>query len=492
MTEPDRVVIGLDVGTSGVKVAAFAPSSSWRHVTERSYPLERPAPGRAEQDPATILAACRDALTECVDGRGSAEVLALSVSTAMHGLVALDADGHPITPLVTWADTRASVEAHQLIDSGLAAQFHRAGGTPIHPMLPLVKLAWFARHEPDTWKSAHLWVGLKGLVLGWLTGTPVTEVSSACGTGLLDLRTRSWNPEALAWCGIDATQLPPIVATTAMLDLDPSTALSFGLRESTKVVAGAGDGPLGNVGTGALAPGVAGLSLGTSGAVRLAVDHPFVDDEGGGFCFALTKDTWIVGGAISNGGLVGRWAGDTFGSADDPDPFADAALVPPGCEGLVMLPFLLPERAPLWQLDVPAAYLGLQSNHGHAHFVRAAVEGVCMQLRVLLDRISATTPIVEVRATGGVFVHPLWRTVLAASIGRPLRIVDGAEGTSLGAAALALYALGQAPTLSEAANRLAGTQVPEPEHVDATATRAATALRASIPELIERLGHFPR
>ncbi len=156
---------------------------------------------------------------------------------------------------------------------------------------------------------------------------------------------------------------------------------------------GAGDGPLGNLGTGAIRPGVAGLSLGTSGALRLVVDGPRSDPSGRLFCYALTDDTWVVGTPISNGGAVVRWAGSVF-AADRPDspmeyagpPVDDAhvlalaAEIEPGSEGLVMLPFLLAERGPLWDADVRGAFLGIRQHHTRGHFVRAAVEGVAFQL----------------------------------------------------------------------------------------------------------------
>jgi gluconokinase len=494
MTTPAAVVIGLDAGTTGVKAAAFGLGSSWRHVVVREYPLLQPAPGHQVQDPGTIRAAARDALAECVAALGSAEVLAVSVSAGMHGLMALDEDLSPLTPFITWADSRARDEARALHRSGRAPGLRALTGMPVHASAPALKLVWFARNDPVTWARARWWIGLKDYLLLWLTGRVVTELSSASGTGLLDLSTRGWSAEATALSGVAADQLPPILPTTAVLPLASAAAGQVGLRPGTSVVVGAADGPLGNLGTAAMAPGVAGLSLGTSGAVRVMMDRPLVDQAGTLFCYALTDTAWALGGAISNGGVVLRWAGRELGGATS-DAGSDAATldlaasVPAGSDGLVMLPYLLPERAPLWDPELPGAYLGLRHDHTRAHLVRAAVEGICLQMRIILDRLDAVEPVTAVRATGGVFRSPLYREVMAAMLGRPLHVVGDAEGTAFGAAVLGLVAVGGAPTFTEAAASFTDGQTPPAQAVaaDPELVAAYDRLYASVPSLIGAL-----
>ena len=492
-----EIIIGVDAGTSGVKVSAFAPGSSWRRTCLREYPLLKPEPGRFVQDPDAILRATGEALADCVAGIGSAEVIAVSVSAGMHALLGLDRDGRPVTGLVIWADARAVDEARDLHGSGEAAALHELSGTPVHPMSPLTKLRWFVHHEPETVARARWWIDLKALLLQWLTGTLVTELSSASGSGLLDMSTRSWSPRALDVAGISADRLPPIEPTTAVRPLAAATAERVGLPAGTPVVLGAADGPLGNLGTGALAPGVAGLSLGTSGAVRVLVDEPRVDADHTLFCYALTESAWVLGGAISNGGSVVRWAGDTFlgsGSTGEPTGQGDvddalielAATAPAGCDGLVMLPYLLPPRAPLWDADLSGAYLGVRREHGRAHFARAAIEGVCLQMRLIADALDRVQPLTTVQATGGAFRSALWRDVMAAMIGRPLRLTDGADGTALGAAALGLYALDRAPTLADAAAQLgvSSDDPPPPIPVDAGWSATYEGLGIRVADLI--------
>jgi gluconokinase len=484
---PREVVIGVDVGTTAVKVVAFdvRPEGHGGPVSEgiREYPLVRPQSGWRVQDPQAVTSGTVAALRECVEGLADTTVVALCVSTAMHAVIGLDAEARPLTPIVTWADARARDIARELRATPRAAELQRSSGTPVHSMAPLTKLRWFSEHEPDLAAGATTWAGLKDLVLHALTGRLVTELSSASGTGLLDIATRSWDPAAVALAGIRPDQLPPILPTTEALPLCEAVATEVGLPTGTPVVVGAGDGPLGNLGTGALQPGVAGLSLGTSGALRLVVDGPYADPSGRLFCYALADDRWVVGTAISNGGAVVRWARGVF-AADRPGtptphpPEAEpevtdaevlelAADIPPGCEGLVMLPFLLAERGPLWDADVRGAYLGIRQHHTRGHFIRAAVEGVAFQLATILDGLDEVTPVTSIRGTGGVFRSELWRQILAGVLGRPLRVTADAEGSALGAAALGLYAMGRADSLEHAVGTLSPGLFDE-AHPDAT------------------------
>lgn len=413
MTTPSprpQYVIGLDVGTTAAKVGAFGLASAARYAAEREYPLLEPVPGWQIQDPEVIIRAVTDALSDCVSACRGADILAISVSTAMHGLIGLDADMRPLTPLLTWADARSADQARSLRRSGQAMELHRRTGTPVHPMTPLTKLMWFAAHEPQICAEVRWWVGLKDYVLWQLTGALVTELSTASGTGMLEMATRTWSPEVVSLSGVAVEQLPPIRPTTSTLPLAAPMAGRIGLPAGTPIVLGAGDGPLGNVGAGAVSPGVAGLSLGTSGAVRMVVPSPQVDAAGTLFCYALTESAWVVGGAVSNGGFVIRWALDALApdvrslagdASADEALLALAADVPAGSDGLLMLPYLLAERAPLWDPDLPGAYLGLRREHTRGHFVRAAVEGVCLQLSILVDELNRLESVTSVRATAG-------------------------------------------------------------------------------------------
>ncbi len=499
---PATVILGLDVGTTGTKVVAFGLDRPWRQVTIREYPLLEPEPDQQTQDPEVILAAVADALTTCVEACGDAEVVGIAVSAAMHGLVGLDAHRRPLTPLITWADARASEEARSLRVDALGRRLHQRTGTPIHPMSPLTKLLWMARHEPALAADVRWWLGMKELVLLELTGELVSELSSASGSGLLELATGRWDPTALELVGVSSDQLPEVAAPTAIRPLAAGVAERTGLPAGLPVVLGGADGPLGNLGTGAVRAGQVGLSLGTSGAARAVVPAPPTELDEALFCYALTEDAYVVGGAVSNGGIVVRWAGDVLAPGVDGDrPEGQdrallelAATVPPGSDGLVMLPYLLSERAPLWDPDLPGAFLGLRRGHTRAHLIRAAIEGVSLQLSTIVDQLERLEPVTEVRVTGGAFRSTLWREVLAGALGHPITVAGQAEGSALGAAALGLVGLGRADDLPAALVALAPpdhavdeTTVPDPAMV-ATYDRT----RLAIPSMLDQLGAVAR
>ena len=496
MTGQTEVIIGVDVGTTAVKVAAFGVNGAQGELATalHEFRLEQPQPGWQVQDPWSVLAGIDSAVAECVARLGDAGVVALSLSTAMHALVGLDSRCRPLTPLVTWADSRARPEARQLRQQGLAREQLQRSGTPVHPMSPLLKLIWFSRHEPELAGRVRWWVGLKDYVLHHLTGELVTELSSASATGLLSVKTRDWDAGSVELAGIKRDKLPPVLPTTAVLKLTAQAGRKLGLPRGLPVAVGAADGPLGNLGTGAITPGVAGLSLGTSGAVRMTVSEPSFDADGRLFCYALTDEVWVIGGAISNGGITLRWAGETFapdlvahGHADA-DVLELAAQAPAGSDGLLMLPYVLSERAPLWNPDIAGAYLGIRAHHTRSHFVRAAIEGVCLQLSTIVDALDTVAPVQSIRATGGPFRSNLWREVMAATLARPISIEAEAGGTALGAAALGWYALGRASSLTDALAGVGGPRLDtsaEPVAVTPLAVSAYAQLRASVRALID-------
>jgi gluconokinase len=316
-------------------------------------------------------------------------------------------------------------------------------------------------------------VGIKELVVRRLTGEWVIDVSCATGTGLLSLERLEWDPLALAAAGVHQDQLSRVVPTKETLAL---TTDELGLPVGIRLVLGAGDGPLANLGVGAVRPGVAACSIGTSGALRLIVERPGIDPAGRLFCYALAPARWAVGGAINNGGSVLQWAGAALAPDLGPEA-ADqllelAAGVPVGSEGLVMVPYLLSERAPHWSSEARGAYIGLRHFHGRGHLVRAAIEGVCQQLAlVLVSMREAGYEVLEMRATGGFARSALWRQTLTDTLGMPVGFPVGSEGSAFGAALLGMEALGIVDSIDRAADRIRIEEKLEPDP-DAAATYA--------------------
>ncbi len=467
MTADDgAVVIGLDVGTTNVKCVAYPlgayPLGDGEPFVHRGHVEAYQDGPRHEIDPAELIDVVESTLAACTATLDGREIVAVGVSCAMHGLCALGGDDEPTTRIVTWADGRAVAEAAELD----RADWHERTGTPTHPMAPFTKLVWFAHHQPDVFAGARRWVGVKALVLRALTGRLVTDRSSASGTGLVALGATEWDPAACRAVGVETDQLPPIVPVTERLG-GPGPGPRHAGLDGAVVVAGAGDGPSANLGVGATAPGIAALSVGTSAAMRSVIDRPDPPDASR-FVYVLDDGRWVTGGAISNAGSADDWV-RTLVAPDAGDAALDelAASAPPGAEGLVMLPYLHPERAPRWDATIPGAILGLRVRHGPPHFVRATVEGVAAQIGLLAESLAACGPLNEIRATGGVFASPLWRRIIGAALAQDLVVLDGVEAGCLGAAALALRGIDEFPTPEAAVADLmdldARRQVVEPE-----------------------------
>lgn len=452
------IVIGVDIGTTATKAVAFGLDGEELASASAGYPLLTPHPGYAEQDPDAILAAVRETARDVVAQVGAGRVAGLAFSSQMHTLIGLSHDGAPLTPSTTWGDTRADVQAERIRASAGGLALHRRTGTPVHPMSPLVRLAWYNEQEPKLCEQVAFWCGTKEYVLLHLTGALVMDHSIASASGLLDLTSLQWDGEALGIAGVLPEQLPELVPTTHALPLSAASAEALGLPTGTPIIVGAGDGPLANLGVGAVRPGMVACSLGTSGALRVVVDRPVVDPLGRVFCYALAPGLWVVGGAINNGGVVMKWALDALapdlGDDGEEQLLELAATAPVGSGGLLMMPYLLSERAPRWSSLPQGSFVGLTRAHRREHLVRAVLEGVCLQLSLVLESMRASgLEITEIRATGGVTRSPLWRQMLADALGTPIDLAHGQEGSGYGAAILGMQSLGLIDSIEAVAAR---------------------------------------
>lgn len=488
MSDASPLVIGLDLGTTSTKAVAFAVDGTQIASASHGYELRTPHPGFAVQDPEAILAAAYAATADVVAEVGAHRIAGISFSSAMHSLLALDALYRPLTPVVTWGDTRAGVQAERLRARVGGLELHRRTGTPLHPMSPLPKLVWFRELEPKLHETAAFWAGIKDWVLVRMCGALVIDHSLASASGLMNIHTLSWDDEALSLAGVSPEQLPELVPTRHVLNgLTEEASAATGLPADTRVVVGAGDGPLANLGVGAVHPGVAACSIGTSGALRVGVDRPAVDPQGGVFCYALTEDRWVVGGAINNGGATLEWVrsllAPELGPGTEAELLALAARAQPGSGGLLMLPYLLSERAPHWSALPKGAYIGLTRAHTREHLIRAAVEGVCLQLALVLQSMRAAgLEITQVRATGGATRSDLWRDILAGALDMRVDFAEGQEGSSFGAALLGMEALGLIESIDVAADLVPVDDSVRPHPAAATVYRRIQPVFAELYE----------
>lgn len=457
-----RQIIGVDIGTTSTKAVAFDPTGQVlaHHAVE--YSLLTPTPAMAEQDPDEIYTAVLIALREVVGKAQAApeEVIGVSFGAAMHSLMAVDGAGKPLTRSIIWADSRATEWAERIQSDWNGLAIYQRTGTPIHPMSPLAKLVWLRHEQPAQFARAARFIGIKEYVFFRLFKRYVVDYSIASATGLFNLAQLDWDAEALEVAGITAERLAEPVPTTFHLSgLEPDVARSLGLLPTTPFVVGANDGVLSNLGVNAIGPGEVAVTIGTSGALRTVVDRPLIDPFGRTFCYALTGKHWVVGGPVNNGGIVFRWVRDELAASAVEtarrlgiDPYEMltriAERVAPGAEGLLFHPYLAGERAPLWNANLRGSFFGLAMHHHQEHMIRAVLEGVIFNLYSILPVIeSLIGPTQTLKATGGFARSGLWRQMMADIFNREVVVPESFESSCLGAAVLALYALGWVDSL---------------------------------------------
>ncbi|HEX7057023.1 MAG TPA: gluconokinase [Bacilli bacterium] len=446
MSREDKLIIAVDVGTTSTKALAVDQAGRIQGSHSIGYPLLTPRSGYAEQDPDTIFEAVVEAVGRLMKKGGwdARDVLCVSFSSANHSLILLDKKGQALTPSITWADLRSSAQAERLRNDGRGLQAYLRTGTPIHPMSPLAKLIWMKEECPDLFASAYHFVGIKEYIFYRLFGTLVTEYSMASATGLFHLESLVWDPESLALAGIKEEQLPPVKPTTERITgLKPPYAERMCLKPDTPFVLGAQDGVLANLGIGAIGDGIAAVTIGTSSAVRTGVKRPVLDPQGRFFCYALTQDQWIIGGASNNGAIVAQWTAERlFPGRSLEEVLSQAGKIPPGANGLLFLPLLAGERAPFWDGNAKGIMFGLTLAHDEKHMLRAAMEGVLFQIAAIVSLMEESgQPIKEIRASGGFARTQAWCQMLADMLGVPVIVPESVESSGLGAAQLGLYAM---------------------------------------------------
>ena len=437
------VLVGLDVGTTGVKALAISPDGAVVAGAEEEYPLSTPHPGWAEQDPDDWWAASERALSRLDVG----EVAGIGLSGQMHGLVLLDDAGRVLRPAILWNDQRTAAECDEIEDRlGLARLVELTGNRALTGFTA-PKLLWVRNNEPDVYgRVAHVLLP-KDYVRLRLTGERAIDVADASGTLLFDVAGRRWSGEVLSALEIPPEWLPPALE---------SPATSGETRDGVPVAAGAGDQAAGAVGVGVDRPGPVSVVLGTSGVVFAALPEYAADREARVhlFCHAVPGAWHAMGVMLSAAGSL-RW----FRDAAAPDaPFGAlteaAEAWAPGAEGLLFLPYLAGERTPHADPDARGAFAGLSLRHDRGALARAVLEGVAYALRDSLELLAALGVRPEVgRVSGGGARSDLWLRIVASVLGIPLERTVVEEGAAYGAAVLGGVAAGAFESVEEAVER---------------------------------------
>ena len=475
----DSVWIGVDVGTTGVRAIAYQPDGTSISSAEALYPLDTPHPDWAEQNPAQIYDAVEHVVRETADAlRYKRKALAgVALSAVMHSFVALDADKNLLTNMMTWADSRSSdIVKEMKTDENLCRSFYQKTCCPIHACYPLTKILWLRKHHPEIFSRMRYIGSIKDYVFANFTGEWVVDKSVASSSGIYNAAELAWDKEILAYMGIAEDYMPPVVSTTYQHAILSAAAERMHLPVGLPIVIGATDGVLVNVGIGAVRPGQISATIGTSGALRMLTEKPKVDPQGRTWCYNLTDDMWVAGGAINNGGIILRWIRDKvchYGGAQmenlDIDAYdlmmMKAGRIDAGADGLIMLPFFTGERAPYWNSELRGMFFGLSLNHGRSHMIRAAMEGICYSLNSVLLALRDFSEIQDIRVSGSFSKSPLWLQIMADVFGEEITLPDNSEGAAFGAAVLGFISSGIMQSIGDTAALVHPKKIyrPQPE-----------------------------
>ncbi|RPF54311.1 gluconokinase [Aquisalibacillus elongatus] len=432
-------LLGLDIGTTSAKAVLFQLDGTVVAENEQPYPILNPKNGWAEQVPTQIEEATIHAVNQVMTHINQHQLIGIGLSTAMHSLICINEDGTALSNAIIWADTRSSNESEQL-DSSI----YLSTGTPLHPMSPLSKLTWMKNQDAQEYHEASYFVSIKEYLLYRWFGEKVVDYSMAAATGLFNIHRLNWDDQALRAAGITTSQLfEPKPPETILQDIDSNIAKRMNISVKTPIVIGGSDGPLANLGIGAINPGETAITIGTSGAIRQFSREPLLDTKQEIFSYSFTEDLWITGGPTNNGGIVLKWIQEVVSnehyeySMDELNQLASS--VSPGAEQLVFLPYLNGERAPFWDGKAKGSFIGLTPSHNKSHLIRASMEGVIYSIYHIghaLERLGNQHDVIY--ASGGFARSELWLQILADTFGKPVKIPNSHQSSAWGAAWLAL------------------------------------------------------
>jgi xylulokinase len=444
-------LLGIDLGTSSVKVLLATGTGQTVGRGSAEYPIQRPGPGWAEQDPDDWWRATVTAVRQALSGAGGppVPVAAIGLSGQMHGTVLLDEMGGLLSPAVIWPDRRSEPQVREITALIGAARLIELTGSPVATGFQAATVRWMQQERPDLWRRVHTVLLPKDYLRYRLTGDVHTDPSDGSGTLLFDVRRRDWSPDVLAALGVDVAQLPPVQPSVAVAgQLGRQAAAALGLPAGTPVVTGAADTACSALGAGIVDARTLLLTISTGGQIVLPAPGVQVDRAGRihTFCGALPPGPdqagWYQMAAILSAGMALRWLRDQVFSVPGEAAYARmiawAEAAPAGAGGLLFLPYLAGERTPHMDPQARGLFLGLTAGHGRAELVRAVLEGValaCYDAYLVLAELGARPE--RIIMAGGGARSQLWRQIVADVFGLPVQQLEVGEQSALGAALLA-------------------------------------------------------
>lgn len=475
-----EILLGIDVGTSACKAAAFGSDGTVLAQAEQAYPVLYPRPGWAEQDPnAWWEAACRAIGAVLAQGVAPEEVCGVGVDGQSWSAVAVDGGGKVLCNTPIWMDTRAAALCAQMERTAGADRLFRTSGNPVQPMYTMPKVLWYAQNRPFVYRSAAKILQSNGFLVFRLTGAATQDPSQGYGWNCYDMEKGCWRPELCRELGVDPGLLPEIVPCHRIAGgVTAQAAAQTGLLEGTPVAAGALDAACGTLGAGVIHPGQTQEQGGQAGGMSICADRCTPDRRLILSAHAVPGLWLLQGGTVGGGGAL-RWFEQEFGAAEresarrnGTNAFREldalAARVPAGSEGLLFLPYLAGERSPIWDADAKGVFYGVQFSKTRGHFARAVLEGVAYSLRHNLEVAKQAGADVETMySVGGAAGSRLWTQIKADVTGRRIVVPSADTATALGAALLAGVGTGLYRDFAEAVGRTVRVRrehLPAPEN----------------------------
>jgi xylulokinase len=463
-------LLAYDLGTTALKCALHDLHGNVIAKASVEYELITPDADSVEMEVETYWKAFKSALALVMQASGvnPSDIRALGVSAQGETLILTDKNGKPLRPAIVWLDNRAQQEAVALAEKfGNQHAYEITGQVKLVPTWPASKILWIKNHEPRIFEKTGKFLLLEDYFLHRLTGEFVCEGSLVTSTCYWNFRTYTWWPEMLAELGISTDQLPECRESGEVVGkLCSEVAVELGLSPETLVCTGALDQACGAIGVGNIQPGIFSENTGAALAICASVKQPTLDPQAQMPCHYHGLPGLYMLHTFTGGGIVLRWFRDEFaqmelsvGKASGLDAYdllgAEAAGVPPGCEGLVMLPHLQGAMAPEANPAAKGVFYGFTLRHGRAHFARAIMEAVCFIVRRNIEVIEGIgVPVTEIRSLGGGARSPLWKQIEADVTGRPVLTTNNEEAATLGAAILAGKAVGIYSSVAEAVGQM--------------------------------------
>jgi xylulokinase len=453
--------LGIDLGTSSVKIIAMDEEGNVIASLSKEYPLCYPKPGFAEQNPKDWWNAVRDGIKELIEKNAidSVTIKAIGISGQMHGLVVLDENDEVLIPAILWCDQRTQEECDYITEAVGKEKLSKYTGNKALTGFTAPKILWVKKHMPEIYNKIKHVLLPKDYIRFKLTGEFATDVSDASGTLLFDVSNRCWSKEMLDILEIPENIMPRSFESSEITGIvNKNTAQCTGLLEGTLVVGGGGDQAAGAVGTGTVESGIISVAMGTSGVIFAAEKQYEVDIENRLHSFCHANNEWHVMGVMLSAASCLRWWVEEInkGQSRTFDEILDEAeKIPAGSEGLIFLPYLMGERTPYSDSNARGCFIGLSITHTRAHMTRAILEGVAFGLKDSLELVKTLNiPVKEVRVSGGGAKSKLWRQILADVFDARIDMINSVDGPSYGAAILASVGAGSFNSVNEACRKL--------------------------------------